>query len=112
MPRKPSVTRDQEAVLRQFILGCETYDIYVSTEYMTSMLTMLGYKVAPNGARVHVDTEMKYAYGQPDVFEDVFEADGQEFTNEEIEDNQDTPDPSPSEPTASYEVGSLLRKKV
>ena len=112
MSRKPSVTRDQEAVLRQFITGCETYDIYISNEYMTSILTMLGYKVAPNGARVHVDEDMKYAYGNPDVFEDVFDADGQEFTNEEIANNQDTPDASSSEPTESYSVGSLLRKKV
>jgi hypothetical protein len=55
---------------------------------------MLGYKIAPNGARVHADAELKIRYGQPvdDAFEDTYYADWAEMTANEVADNSNTPD--------------------
>ena len=112
MSRKPSATKDQEAIIRQFILGCDMYAIPILPEYYASLIGMLGYKFAPNGARVHEDVDLKYAFGTPDVFADTYDMDGVEFTNAEITDNTYTLDTSPSQSPKGDKVGSVLRKKV
>jgi hypothetical protein len=92
--RSISVTKDQEAVIRQFIAGCDKTGLVVG---LTSLLSMIGYKVLSNGNRVHseLDTRRKY-HETMDKFEDTFYEDWQELADVEVD-----ADPSPRVETES-----------
>jgi hypothetical protein len=92
--RPVRVNVDQEAVIREFIIGVEEWEVPINPPTMAHLLDLLGYKVAPNGARVWKSTEIKVKFGQPFDVEDMFYKDWQEITDAEIE---DTPEPSSGE---------------
>lgn len=103
--RSPSVTKDQEAVIRQFIAGCDKTGLSYP---VTALLTLLGYKVLSTGVRVHADLDTRRGYhDKMDQFKDTFYEDWQELTNLEV-----NAEPSTSVETTSDEVGDVLREEV
>lgn len=86
MARSPTVSKDQEAIIRQFVEGADLTKLHIPREFFTALMALLGYKIAPNGARVHANIELKMKYGTPmeDAFEDTYYDDWAEITADEI----------------------------
>lgn len=104
MPRVASVSKDQEVCIRQFVEGADAVGLAIDSTYFIKLMEMLGYKIAPNGARVHADTPLEIQYGAPikDAWEDQYYIDWQETTDAEVTEDIDTPDPSPSKSTSRW----------
>jgi hypothetical protein len=85
-PRPVAVTPEQENIIRHFLVGAENLNIKLSAQLVTELYNLLGYKVAPNGARVNKNKELKAVFGQPFNPRDEFYDDWQEITDAEIKD--------------------------
>ena len=87
MARNSRVTRDQETVIRNFIGGSEFTELTLPKGIMQKLLALLGYKIAPGGARVHADLTLSHKYGVDvdTVYKDTFYEDWQATADAEIE---------------------------
>lgn len=103
--RRPSVSEDQEAIIRQFIAGCDKTGLQTP---LTNLLEMIGYKVLSTGARVHADLDTSRGFHETLAqFKDTFYEDWQELTDLEAD-----AEPSARVETESDSVGDVLREEV
>ena len=106
--RPTQVNLDQEAVLRQLVAGAEAVDLVLPRDTMRWIYDMLGYKVAPNGARVNANKEITFKFGEPCTVEDEFYADWQDITDAEIADNSGASEQAEGSPVGE----GVLREEV
>ena len=109
MKRASRLTPEQEHPVRAFINDVEVLGLPISNKIIIELLDLLGYKVAPNGARVWKEIEIKIPYGGKCELEDQFMSDwndiGMTFDDVEIEhEAEDQPESSTSEPPEGSEV--------
>lgn len=92
--RNPSVSKAQEAVIRQFIAGCDKTGLKTP---LVNLLSMIGYKVLSNGNRVHTDLDTRRSFHETlEQFKDTFYEDWQELADVEVD-----AEPSPRVSTES-----------
>jgi hypothetical protein len=89
MPKKvtrvSSVNWEQELVIRNFIVNSEAVNLQLPRGILPTLLGLIGYKLAPNGARVHNAVQLRHRYGtdMDKVYKDTFYEDWQEITDAE-----------------------------
>ena len=107
MNKHASVTPDQEAVIRQFIAGCEVTNMPVPG--YADLLLKMGYKLIAPDLRVSTNTIVRVPFGEKvaNFYKDEYYADWEAFTNTEIDANAST-----SESTESDTLGNVLREEV
>ena len=96
MSRQYKLTYDQELVIRNFIGGSEFVELTYPPKWLGLLYNMMGYKIAPNGARVHNDTVFVIQYGTPidNLWEDTYEADWKDVTRPETDANASASQPT------------------
>lgn len=98
------LNRNQEAIVREFIVSVEDESIPVKGSTLSNLYDLLGYRVAPNGARINKNREDKFRLGETYDPEDEFYSDWQEITDEEIAESNDTPESGAGESAKGSEV--------
>lgn len=107
-PRPVRVARNQESIIRHFIVACDDHQIPIKGGTLADLYQILGYQVAPNGARVAIGTEITMKYGQELNIKDEFYDDWQDITDAEV-----GTEPCASESTEGSEVReAVLREEV
>jgi len=108
---KNALKPEQEMVIRDFIDGARATGLVVPAGVIHPLITVLGYKVLPNGRCVSRNTEIKFIFGTPnpyDKYEDEYYTDGEKFRA----DNKPAVEASPSESPESDAVGDVLQQDV
>jgi len=92
MPRTSKLTEAQEVVVRTFLRSVKDVDLKMPNTWLMELYERMGYKVAPNGALVHMDLPLRLPYNTPakDYWEDVYETDGEAFIGPDAETNTST----------------------
>jgi len=81
--RDSKLTYDQEVVVRRFIKDSAEVDLTLPVRWLMPLYEAMGYRVAPNGARVLASIELKLPFGTraDDHWEDTFDADGENLVD-------------------------------
>lgn len=117
MAKRNDLTDQQEIVIRNFLDECVTFEIALAPVIISELIARMGYKIVAPGKVVAQDKEIKTIYGDPDPFKDIqdeYGPDGEalrERLNAANNDN-DTDEADPSEPTESDPVGDVLQQDV
>ena len=107
MTRNPTISKVQEAVVRDFIFEAEAVGLDLGPEIWTVFLSWLDYKLLPNGALVWTETEVRIPFGSDfSAYPDQYGPDGEEFNGDN---SKDTVNASASEsPVREFSASSVI----
>ena len=85
--RSCKLTDNQQNAIFSFLGACELTELKLDRRVYTALVVMLGYTIAPNGARIHADISMQIPYGsvKTTTWEDTFYDDWQALVDTQVE---------------------------